>query len=392
MYIILKADENTSDIQITNRGTNAHYLYANTLSEAKAYLDELEDTDNFEYWSKYYAHPKLTCCKEFNDFLQKTILDTNHLSYKEIFDLCQEYISWLPDNKKPSKMLNIKISINNSSSFDFGNYREQLFKIIDKYTQTKHNICRTEKDFNPIKDLGLLLPLRNFGYLLTGAGALNSNFYKFIYYFDYLRIPIENQRLRDFWYFYKKTMNVYGMGISILSETQIVVNPKPDEIFIKDGITHCIYDNEYYCNGIKVPDWLYKSKKEDLDIKMYSEISNADIKAIFVKKIGLEKFIKKGKVIDTWKNYPDNEWWAKSEYQLIDMKNILVKEVVKNNWSGKNRRIIRYDYAPYLCMKNQTTGEYHMEGVSPDCRNLYDALKMRYQILDLPSYEIKNIK
>ena len=117
--------------------------------------------------------------------MQKTILDANHLSYKEIFDLCQEFISWLPDDKKPGKMPNIKISINNTSSCDFRNYWKQLFKIIDKYTQTKHNICRTEKDFNPIKDLGLILPLRNFENSLTGAGALNSEFYKFIYYFDY---------------------------------------------------------------------------------------------------------------------------------------------------------------------------------------------------------------
>ena len=104
-----------------------------------------------------------------------------------------------------------------------------------------------------------------------------------------------------------------------------------------------------------------------------------------------DKFINKGNIIDTYENYPDNEWWAKSEYKLIDMKNYITDRVIKES-TGRIIDITHPRYAPFLCMKNQTTGEYHLEGVSPDCRNLYDALKMRYKDLDLPSYEIKDIK
>ena len=96
-----------------------------------------------------------------------------------------------------------------------------------------------------------------------------------------------------------------------------------------------------------------------------------------------------GKIIDTFENYPDNELWAKSEYKLIDMKKILIKRYSNNN---KTVRTSKYNYAPFLCMKNQTTGEYHLEGVSPDCKNLYDALKMRYKGLNLPEYDFKEIK
>lgn len=44
--------------------------------------------------------------------------------------------------------------------------------------------------------------------------------------------------------------------------------------------------------------------------------------------------------------------------------------------------------------KNQVYlhGEYHLEGVSSACKNLYDALKMKYINLDLSKDEIKNIK
>ena len=98
-----------------------------------------------------------------------------------------------------------------------------------------------------------------------------------------------------------------------------------------------------------------------------------------------------GKLIDSYENYPENEWWAKSEYKLIDMKRILIQKVTKNFNTGKTYTA-NYDYAPFLFMKNQTTGEYYLEGVSPNCRDLYDAIKMRYKGLDLPSYEIQDIK
>lgn len=43
-------------------------------------------------------------------------------------------------------------------------------------------------------------------------------------------------------------------------------------------------------------------------------------------------------------------------------------------------------------MKNQTTGVYHLEGIHPSCRTLYDALKMRYNGLNIKDFEIKDIK
>ena len=43
-------------------------------------------------------------------------------------------------------------------------------------------------------------------------------------------------------------------------------------------------------------------------------------------------------------------------------------------------------------MKNQTTGVYHLEGIHPRCKTLYDALKMRYNGLDIKNYDIRDIK
>ena len=391
MYILLKTD-NTVNINILNKKEKAHYFYAKDLNEAKMYLDELEDTDNEKYWSKYYAKPDLKCCEEFNKYLRETILSPNKLSEKEIKELCSEAIYWLEE--KPEEKLNIEIGISKYVSspikYQYEHIWRQLVDIIDQYTQTKNNIEYSENDFNPVSDLGIHFPFVDSNFV--SCGALNTKFYKLIYYFDFLGIPIHDAKLKYFWQFYKKTMDVYAIGIKSDSRHNVIrVIPKPDEIFIKDEITHCKYFGNYYCNRIKSPKWLYDAEKDDLKISDFSKMTNVDLRTVFIAKAGLEKFIKKGKIIDSWENYPENEWWAKSEYKLIDMSKILVKEVVRN-YDGKSRKIRYYDYAPYLYMKNQTTGAYHMEGVSPDCRDLYDALKMRYDLLDLSEYKIEDIK
>ncbi len=393
MYILLKTNE-PEKIEIRNDNKKAHFFYAKNLKEAKMYLNELEDTNNSEYWSKYYADSNLKCCEEFKKYLYSTLLDSNKLTNKQIGNICLDFLSYIgyKNKKEPMVYFDNNISQNFAIHLDFEKEWLQLAYIIDRYTQTKNNIDRyymyyDDKDFNPLEDLGLILPIINIDFRNRVAGALNSRFYKFIYFFDFLDIKIPNKRLRKFWNFYKKTMDLYSFNFY---ENSFYIVKKPDEIFIKDGITHCRYNTvEYYCDGISVPSWLYKAKKEELLPEDFAKIENVDVRTIFLKKAGIEKFISQGKIVDTFENYPDNELWAKSEYKLIDMKKILIKRYSNNN---KTVRTSKYNYAPFLCMKNQTTSEYHLEGVSPDCKNLYDALKMRYKGLNLTEYDFKEIK
>ena len=122
-----------------------------------------------------------------------------------------------------------------------------------------------------------------------------------------------------------------------------------------------------------------------------TKIENVDYRSIVIKKMGLENFLNLADVVDTYKNYPENDWWAKSEYKLVNMKNMIAK-IVEKEANGKLRQIYYYDYAPFLYMKNQTTGVYHLEGIHPSCKTLYDALKMRYNGLDIKNYDIRDIK
>ena len=79
---------------------------------------------------------------------------------------------------------------------------------------------------------------------------------------------------------------------------------------------------------------------------------NVDIRRELLRKVGLDRVIKYGKVVNTQGNY-----------KLIDMSPIF-------HGSG-------IEYAPYLLMQSPSTGMQHLEGVSPQCRTVEQAINWR---------------
>jgi len=154
-----------------------------------------------------------------------------------------------------------------------------------------------------------------------------------------------------------------------------IVSEKPTEIHLnaenrlhRDGGPALTYAGRgnlkvYALNGVRVPEYIAVTPEEKLDLDYYKTITNADVKAEFVRKAGIERFKSLGKLLDTYENYKGEEyaWWHKSQYELWDMEAI---------FDGLN-------CAPYLMMTNLTTGIYHFEGVSPDCQDLKSAIKQR---------------
>jgi len=160
-----------------------------------------------------------------------------------------------------------------------------------------------------------------------------------------------------------------------------VVSQKPTEIYLseqnqlhRDGGAALVYAGRgdlkvYSLNGVRVPQYVAVTPEEKLDLEYYKTIQNADVKAEFVRKAGIERFKNLGKLLDTYENYKGDEyvWWHKSEYELWDMKAIFDA----------------LPTAPYLSMVNQTTKIFHFEGVSPDCQDLKSAIKQRLGGRDL---------
>jgi len=154
-----------------------------------------------------------------------------------------------------------------------------------------------------------------------------------------------------------------------------IVSEKPTEIHLnaenrlhRDGGAALIYAGRgnlkvYALNGVRVPEYIAVTPEEKLDLDYYKTITNADVKAEFVRKAGIERFKELGTLLDTYENYKGEEyaWWHKSQYELWDM------EAIFDGLSC----------APYLSMVNQTTGIFHFEGVSPDCLDLKAAIRQR---------------
>ena len=155
--------------------------------------------------------------------------------------------------------------------------------------------------------------------------------------------------------------------VAIVSEKPTIINRNENNVAHCDGGPAISYAgiedfHIYMLNGVRVPEWLAVEHSSKIDINRYKELTNADIKMEFVRKIGIERMLNLGKKIDSYEKYT-NTWWNKSQYELWDMSCLFQGSV---------------SYAPHVKMLNQTTGVWHVEAVSPKCRNLAEALNERF--------------
>lgn len=134
-----------------------------------------------------------------------------------------------------------------------------------------------------------------------------------------------------------------------IPKNRILHNESGPAVEYKDGF-------KIYClDNILVPKYLVMTPTNKLDVNFFKKEKGADIKALFLKKYGVENLVEEyGKEIDNYKNHKNTrnyEWYKKSQYTLYDMSSLF-----KEMNSG------RYDYLPYIRMKNQTIpGISHLE-------------------------------
>lgn len=201
------------------------------------------------------------------------------------------------------------------------------------------------------------------------------SFYDFM--FEELGVEIESELYAK----YKVWESTSELGCIYPLDEYTIVSEKPTEVHLNENRElHCdggpaiayagMGDFKIYClNGVTVPEYIAVTPEEKLDLDYYKTIQNADVKAEFVRKAGIERFKELGVLVDDYTKYtgPEYELWQKSQYEIWDMSAI---------FDG-------LDYAPYLSMVNQTTGIFHFEGVSPACLTLKDAIKERLGGRDL---------
>jgi hypothetical protein len=109
----------------------------------------------------------------------------------------------------------------------------------------------------------------------------------------------------------------------------------------------------YALNGVVMKSVYVMTPAERLDPVDILKESNVDIRRELLRKLGIPRMISYGKEIDRQGNY-----------RLIDM-----SAIFRGSW---------IDYAPYLLMQSPSVdGAQHMEGVSPECRTVEQAINWR---------------
>jgi hypothetical protein len=145
----------------------------------------------------------------------------------------------------------------------------------------------------------------------------------------------------------------YG-GIVFLSEKPSIITWKdrrlhndagPSVLFDKDGYS-------LYClSGVRVPEKLVVTPADQLDPEEWINHENAEVRAQFIRKFGIERLKAYGETVDRM-----------GDYELIN----LIKLFPRRN-----------EYTPYLFMTNPSTGTIHAEGVNDECRTCKSALAWR---------------
>ncbi len=135
---------------------------------------------------------------------------------------------------------------------------------------------------------------------------------------------------------------------------------RPQEIHLHNKLLHkegepaILYRDGFSVwalNGVRVPQWLSETRTEDINPRKLLTIKNAQVRAEFVKKVGIERvcYGLKAKCVDKQGNY---------ELLMLDLQD------------GKQR--------PFLKMLNPSVPDlWHIEGVHPDCVDVAEALKWR---------------
>ena len=217
-------------------------------------------------------------------------------------------------------------------------------------------------------------------------GSHDASWLAFYKYFN-AECKIDCSKLEGLWECSK------NCGWFIPYQNMVIISPKPKQIItIIDNRGNYILHSDgkpavYYCddfqiwalNGTKVPRWLAETPATSLNLEDYKTIDNADVKAEFIKKFGIDRMKSLGQTVDSWENYKKHhnyEWIKKSKYELIDM--------------GVMDKV---GYTPYLGMINQTTGTYHLEAVSEDCKTISEAFtNTRWGGRDFDKIKITDIK
>lgn len=162
------------------------------------------------------------------------------------------------------------------------------------------------------------------------------------------------------------------------SENAVNISYQNDQLHCDDGpaIRYKTGRGVYSLHGVRVPKELVMTPAEELSVEFFKNEKNDEVKAQFIRKAGIDKLESYGKVIEV------------GEYAFKRNKDGIIQKIKCDPTKDKRYTYVlldmsaiytAVDYAPHLKMYNPSTGEHHLEEVSPDCKTVQQAFDFRAQ-------------
>jgi hypothetical protein len=195
---------------------------------------------------------------------------------------------------------------------------------------------------------------------------------------------------------YKNDKEIYGDEerklidlATQLSGCEVFILPNGDWVFLENPTRHeIINDNDddysqialscengsaiefsdgsklYAIDDIVVPEWVVMTPADQMTPKQVLTIEDVDVRAVALRKIGLDKFLDGATIVDTDGNY-----------HLYDLSHLFDD-----------------NSAVYLDMINPSSGDHHLEGVDNSCETVPQALKFRAGGIDWNPCQIDEMR
>jgi len=177
-------------------------------------------------------------------------------------------------------------------------------------------------------------------------------------FYEFCRVELGIQYKNDKAYNIFKACHKYGMvfpleEVCIVCQSPTVINTNASGLHCENGAALSYDgDNEIYAlNGVVMKKEYVMTPAEQLSGDTIMRETNVEIRRELIRKVGIERMMEKlpNKLLD-----------KRGNYELYSLE---LSEEVKD--------------ARYLKMLNPSIFVYHMEGVSPECNTVSDAIKWR---------------
>ena len=145
---------------------------------------------------------------------------------------------------------------------------------------------------------------------------------------------------------YKEVIFVSQKPIRIHWENRRLHNPNGPAVEYADGWSI------YSLNGVPMPKEYVLTPANKIEPETILREENIDVRRELLRRVGrvgVERMFGIGEIIE-----------EQGDYKLVNM-----------------ARVFNLEYAPFLLMKNPSTGTKHLEGVGPECRTIQQALNWR---------------